>query len=80
MKCPTTFISGYLSCVISELHGGMDLIRWQILFCIIVDPAMVCCFCCGGKNCFILRLDACLHLGIRRRRHLINFLTQNIQQ
>ena len=44
MKCPTAFISGYLSCIIPELHGGMGFIQWRILFCVIADPTIVCCF------------------------------------
>ena len=46
MKCPTAFISRYLSCIISEIRGNIELIWWRILFCVKVDPAIACCFCC----------------------------------
>ena len=46
MKCPTAFISGYPSCIISEIRGNIELIWWRILFCVKADPAIACCFCC----------------------------------
>ena len=46
MKCPTAFISGYPSCIISEIRGNIELIWWRILFCFKADPAIACCFCC----------------------------------
>ena len=46
MKCPTAFISGYPSCIISEISGNIELIWWRILFCVKADPAITCCFCC----------------------------------
>ena len=46
MKCLTAFISGYPSCIISDIRGNIELIWWRILFCVKADPAIVCCFCC----------------------------------
>ena len=66
MKCPTAFISGYPSYIISEIRGNIELIWWRILFCIKADPAIECCFCSVCKymhysvNYTSLQLSLCI--------------------